>query len=132
MVIPVQRTNTLLLMETLIPPLNAGFGNRFFRYRFFLNEKLKVIPCCPEITTTPLLVGNIFFKIDERSMILLWKGVKCFCSDVPKQFRTLLADFGHPLPIFNFFVISKKNFFGHFGGILLVTFRIVQTILIVI
>ena len=68
------------------------------------------IPCCPEITT-PLLVGDIFFKIDERSMILLWKGVKCFCCDVPKRFRTLPADFGHPRPIFNFFVISKKALF---------------------
>jgi UDPglucose 6-dehydrogenase len=36
------------------------------------------IPCCPEITA-PLLVGDIFSKIDERSIIFLWKGVKCFC-----------------------------------------------------
>ena len=37
------------------------------------------IPCCPEITTP--FRSAIFFKIDERSMILLWKGVKCFCCD---------------------------------------------------
>ena len=63
------------------------------------------------------MVGDIFFKIDERSMILLCKDVKCFFCDVPKRFRTLPADFGHPRPIFNFFVISKKKHF--FGGILL-------------
>ena len=50
-------------------------------------------------------------------MILLWKIVKCFCCDVPKQFRTLPADFGHPWPIFNFFVISKKARFRYTFGI---------------
>ena len=68
------------------------------------------IPCCPEITTT-LLVGDIFFKIDERSMILLWKGVKCFCCDAPKRFRILPTDFGHPQSISNSFCHLKKALF---------------------
>ena len=78
--------------------------NTFGNIRGFIN-----IPCCPEITT-PLLVGDIFFKIDERSMILLWKGVKCFCCDVSKRFRTLPADFGHPRPISNFLSFQKSTF----------------------
>ena len=30
----IQRTNPFLLKETFIPPLNAGFGNHFFKYEF--------------------------------------------------------------------------------------------------
>ena len=30
----IQRTNPFLLKETFIPPLNAGFGNRFFTYDY--------------------------------------------------------------------------------------------------
>ena len=52
-----------------------------------------MVPCCPEITH-PLLVDDIFFKIDERTIIFLWKGVKCFCDGVRKSSRTVPATSG--------------------------------------
>ena len=70
----------------------------------------RTILCCPDITD-PLSLANIFFKIDERTKIFLWKGVKCFCSDVQNPSVTVPDDFGHLRPIFNFFVISKKALF---------------------
>ena len=68
------------------------------------------LPCCPEITD-PLLVDDIFFKIDERTIIFLWKGVKCFCGGVRKPSRTVPDGSGHLRPIFKFFSISKKALF---------------------
>ena len=68
------------------------------------------VPCCPEITT-PLLVDDIFFKIDERIIIFLWKGVKCLCGGVRNPSRTIPDGSGHLRPNFNFFSISKKALF---------------------
>ena len=59
----------------------------------------------------PLLVDDIFFKIEERTIVFLWKGVKCFSGDVRKPFRTVPAGIGHLRPIFNFFGIQKKHCF---------------------
>ena len=59
----------------------------------------------------PLLVDDIFLKIDQRTIIFLWKGVKCFCGGVRKPFRTIPDGSGHPRPIFTFFSISKKALF---------------------
>ena len=54
----------------------------------------------------PLLVGDIFFKIDKRSIIILWKGVKCFCWGVQNEFKTIPADFGTP-------PVEFHTLFGH-------------------
>ena len=67
-----------------------------------------LVPCCPEI---PPLVDDIFFKIDERIIIFLWKGVKCFSGGVRKPFRTVPAGSGRLRPIFNFFWNTKKALF---------------------
>ena len=71
----------------------------------------EMLPCCSEITAV-LSLANIFFKIDQRTKIFLWKGVKCFCSDVQNPSGIVPADFGHPRPICNFFSFSKKVVFG--------------------
>eukprot|EP00493_Phyllostaurus_siculus_P025071 UN25415 len=69
-------------------------------------QNCNLIPCCPEITH-PLLVDDIFFKIHERTIIFLWKAVKCFCGGVRKPSRTVPAGSGHLRPIFIFFPFQK-------------------------
>ena len=59
----------------------------------------------------PSVTCQYFFQNRSMDQNFLWKGVKCFCSDVQKPSATLPDDFGHPRPIFNFFVISKKALF---------------------
>ena len=74
-----------------------------------LNEKSRLD--ISRLKTNMLSLANIFFKIDERTKIFLWKGVKYFCSDVQNPSGIVPADFGHPRPIFNFFCLSKKVIF---------------------
>ena len=81
--------------------------NIFFRLTT-LGMVFRRLPCCPEITT-PLLVDDIFLKIDQRTIIFLWKGVKCFCWGVQNGFRTIPAASGHPRPNFIFFCLPKKK-----------------------
>ena len=43
----IQRTNPFLLKETFIPPLNAGFGNRFFIFLLFSAFRKLTNTDCP-------------------------------------------------------------------------------------
>ena len=86
-----------------------NLGNDFNMLDVYIQERF-----CSTVLSgnnPPLLVGHIFFKIDDRSIIFLWKGVKCFCWGVPNRFRTLPADSGYPRLIFKNFSISKKAVF---------------------
>ena len=86
------------------------------------------VPCCPEITT-PLLVGDIFSKSMKEAWFCYGKvsNVSVVMSQNDSEpFRPISATPGR----FSIFLSFQKKHF--FGGILLVTFRIVQTILIVI
>eukprot|EP00493_Phyllostaurus_siculus_P002431 UN02444 len=77
-----------------------------------MNKFLKIItliPCYPKITT--LVWSVIFFKIDERSLILLWKGVKYFCCDFPKTIQKRSGRFRPPLAHF-LFLFQMKPFLG--------------------
>ena len=51
------------------------------------------------------MVDDIFLKIDKRTIIFLWKGVKCFSGGVRKPFQTIPDGSGR----FLIFLNSKKK-----------------------
>ena len=73
---------------------------------------LSLIPCCPEITT-PLLVGDIFFKIDERSIIFFMERCQMFLLRCSKWIQDHSGCFRTPRLNFNFcFAFQKQRFFS--------------------
>ena len=57
------------------------------------------------------LVGDIFFQNRWMEHDFIMERCEMFLFWCAERFRTLPADFDKPLPIFTFFVISKKALF---------------------